>query len=602
MLTKLRKRSRRALAAVGVLGMVATVLFTVSVPQAQAQSADFSCEVTAAGADATLRFTGTEVGTTANLRDGDGWVATVTGQSSYTVVGGAAASYIVKLNRLRQTVSCQPPSPPVAADFTCTVTVAGDDARLGFSGSDIGTAANLRDGDGWVATVTGQSSYAVVGGAAASYLVKLNSLRQTVSCEAPVEPPPPEADFSCKVNELRNDAFIEFSGGDVGTAANLRDADGWVATVTGQTSYAAIGGAGQAYSVRLNALNNDVDCEVAPRDCSLNAKLVPECPGVLLGSSSEYSTRQGFPLNRYEDFKQNEREIGRLYDIYHFFLRPQDWARVANNGVLFNSQVAELAEDRVLFYNWKSPTGKVGDWQEILNGDHDAVIDATGDRYAEFGEPIFLTFFHEPDAKIKKSVTSLSERLRLSAQYAETFRYIHDRFDARGASNVLWVFNPTGFLGDDRPAMYEVMYPGDDVIDWYAWNQYNWYGCKGSTRWRTPAQTLDPMYTWLTEDGPGRPGLTVPLMIGEFSTQENDGNAGTTQTKGEWFAEYPEALMGFPRIKAVMMFDTEGWTRVNDQPVQAFCDWSTSQSSESQAGWTSATNHPYLDVLGRGIG
>jgi len=57
---------------------------------------EYSCSVAVAGGDALLSFAG-ERGSSENLRIVDGgWVATVTGLDSYTVVGGAGDQFEVR--------------------------------------------------------------------------------------------------------------------------------------------------------------------------------------------------------------------------------------------------------------------------------------------------------------------------------------------------------------------------------------------------------------------------------------------------------------------------------------------------------------------------
>ena len=93
--------------------------------------------------------------------------------------------------------------------------------------------------------------------------------------------------------------------------------------------------------------------------------------------------------------------------------------------------------------------------------------------------------------------------------------------------------------------------------------------------------------------GPDRPSLDKPLMIGEFSTEENDAFSGSSQTKGDWYREIPGLLATeFPRLKALVMFDTEQFRP--DGTVQ-FCEWSIHSSPDALAGWISVASDPQFN-------
>ena len=149
---------------------------------------EFVCSVVVVGTDATVSFAGPR-GTREFLRSVEsGWVATVTGQASETVAGGAGDSYFVRLkgNGYGQTplgytdVTCENGGPG-PDEFVCSVVVVGTDATVSFAGPR-GTREFLRSVEsGWVATVTGQASETVAGGAGDSYFVRLkgNGYSQT---------------------------------------------------------------------------------------------------------------------------------------------------------------------------------------------------------------------------------------------------------------------------------------------------------------------------------------------------------------------------------------------------------------------------------------
>ena len=398
------------------------------------------------------------------------------------------------------------------------------------------------------------------------------------------------ADFSCAVDEHGSDAVLEFSGTDVGSSANLRDTNGWVATVTGQTEHRVISGAGEAYHLVLNSLGATVTC-TASRSCETSAILELCDDGVLLGSTGDFKDASGLPIAKVDSLLESEALIGRQYDIFHDFLGSTQWSLIANNGFPYDPDVGTLLDEgRVLFLNWKNPGGPE-EWAAIAGGSQDSVVNVTAAELAAYGKPVFLTFHHEPEDNIRDAAPgSIAQQQILVNDYSAAWRHIHSRFAAMGADNVIFVWDMQGNLAQYQWMYESGLYPGDDVVDWVAWNPYNWYRCHSRARWRTAEQVFAEFYDWLSEDSPSRPSADKPLMIGEFSTEEPDANAGTTQTKGDWYRAIPNDLATlFPRIKALVMFDTEG--RFPDGTVQ-FCEWSIHSSADALQGWTELATNP----------
>ncbi len=307
--------------------------------------------------------------------------------------------------------------------------------------------------------------------------------------------------------------------------------------------------------------------------------LVP-CDGVLIGASGDFTNDDGSARSKQEHVQARERQLGTDFDIFHDFVQWNDlvgrtWPRPAT---------AELAADgHILFTNWKSPTGHPRDWAAIANGRYDTDIVAAARQFATFGEATFLTFYHEPEDNIRDASGSDPAQVqRYIDDYRAAFRHLHDTFEAEGADNVIWVWDMQGWLGGFEDYYTSGLYPGDDVVDWVAWNPYNWYGCvnHGTPRkWKTFTEVVAPFYDWLDAGGPGRPGRDKPLMLGEFGSEENTGATNSSQTKAGWLDEARRVLPErFPRLRAVVYFDTEG--RRSDGSVQ-FCRWGLDSSQAS---------------------
>ena len=59
--------------------------------------------------------------------------------------------------------------------------------------------------------------------------------------------------------------------------------------------------------------------------------------------------------------------------------------------------------------------------------------------------------------------------------------------------------------------------PGDDVVDWVAWDPYNWVDCHGRDGdWIEFADKVRTFYRWLRVHG----HADKPFMLGEYGSDE----------------------------------------------------------------------------------
>src|SRR6266508_2823726 len=107
-------------------------------------------------------------------------------------------------------------------------------------------------------------------------------------------------------------------------------------------------------------------------------------------------------------------------------------------------------------------------WASIASGGQDAQIDTTAARVKAYGRKLFMAFHTEPEPQVGKYGTA--------AQFVAAWRHIHDRFAAKGVTNVVWVWQVTG--SSNWYSLYKGgLYPGDAYVDWIGWDPYNWYTC-----------------------------------------------------------------------------------------------------------------------------
>jgi hypothetical protein len=196
-------------------------------------------------------------------------------------------------------------------------------------------------------------------------------------------------------------------------------------------------------------------------------------------------------------------------------------------------------------------------YADIAAGHYDASLDARADAAKAFGKPMFVSFDHEPNARIGKNGTA--------AEYVAAWRHIVDVFRQRGATNVSFVYVQTAASFRSGSPLDEALYPGDDYIDWVAADGYNFFGCEGKAAGWTPfKQIFNAFYTW------GK-AKNKPMMIAELGVSEDPSNPGR---KAEWYRQAGQQLQDFPGIKAVVYY--------NGAPI---CPNWVDSSSESLAGF-----------------
>lgn len=272
---------------------------------------------------------------------------------------------------------------------------------------------------------------------------------------------------------------------------------------------------------------------IAPRrSCARSAILVPSC-GLLWGIYASPVGGQNW-VTSYTDL---ESSTGRTFDLvkgYHGLS-----AKFPNRS----EQQLGASGARTLYMAWMSRLSgsQSARWSAIAAGAYDAsLIRPEAERIKAWGKKVFLSFDDEMDGLARRGNGT-------TADYVAAYRHIHSVFAAAGVNNVVWVWTPTGYLGNINLISQE--YPGDAYVDWIAWDPYNFYHCNRDRYWKTPQQTFNVFYNWLQSHG----HANKPYMLSEYGTAPD---ANNPSAKAAWFAELPAALATLPNIKAVVQFDS----------------------------------------------
>ena len=259
-----------------------------------------------------------------------------------------------------------------------------------------------------------------------------------------------------------------------------------------------------------------------------------------------------------------EADTGRTQAIYHAYHRGTELFPTASE--------IEIARDpekpRLLFLNWK-PTG--ASWAEIARGDADT--DAYLDRLAAhiretFPEEFFFTVHHEPENDVRPNAGSGYT----AEDYRAMFRYVINRLRADGVTNLVSTMVHLAYIPWTTQTWWEDLYPGDDVVDWIAWDIYAYsdpgygYGDFSELMNRTSSSAPDwpGFYNYAAARHPDKPFMLAEWGVW-YSSQNPDHMA-------EFFDSVAKQIALFPRMKALVYFDTPADQSNRDSRVTRTAD------------------------------
>ncbi len=201
---------------------------------------------------------------------------------------------------------------------------------------------------------------------------------------------------------------------------------------------------------------------------------------------------------------------------------------------------------------------------EILAGKWDAYIDRWADEAAKVPSQFFVSFACEMNGTWfpwsgtfygKGPPVRGNPKDPSTWPGPETFRkawkYVVDRVRARGARNILWVFQPNNYSYPSIPwNLAAAYYPGSDYVDWLALSVYGKQ--YGDEDWTPFPPLLDWPYKELCMVDPAK-----PLMLAEWGVAES---RVPGQDKGTWISgAFREMSSGkYPRLKAAVFWH-ERW-------------------------------------------
>lgn len=179
---------------------------------------------------------------------------------------------------------------------------------------------------------------------------------------------------------------------------------------------------------------------------------------------------------------------------------------------------------------------------EILSGQHDEFLKQYARDLKRFGKPILFRLNNEMNGDW--CTYSAYHYSRDPELYNELWRYIHSLFDAEGADNLLWVWNPhdVSFPNFKWNSAYNY-FPGEAYVDIVGLTGYNTGTYHKGEIWRN----FDEIYPKLYADYIRT--FDFPLMITEFGSNNMGGD------KAAWVRDMFSKMPEYDRIKLIIWFN-----------------------------------------------
>jgi hypothetical protein len=190
-------------------------------------------------------------------------------------------------------------------------------------------------------------------------------------------------------------------------------------------------------------------------------------------------------------------------------------------------------------------TGQIYTPHDIAAGTYDSYIRSYARQVGALGKEVDIRLFHELNGNWMLWSVGSSEAS--NQDVIDAFRHVHDIFNAEGATNAKFVFNPNErytLWSDSHP--YADYYPGDSYIDYLALDGYNW-GSSNSLPWTSFDQLFAQSYQELTALS-----STKPVMVAEYASHTSPGD------KAQWITDTRNIVKSgkYPQIKALVWFES----------------------------------------------
>jgi hypothetical protein len=224
-----------------------------------------------------------------------------------------------------------------------------------------------------------------------------------------------------------------------------------------------------------------------------------------------------------------ERAVGGSIDIVHVY---HPWESPFPDA----ADKYFVRNGKVLLLTWSGTP----DTKMIIAGDYDSLIRKRAIAVRRLHHPILMEFRHEMDRP------NLQWAVHGPRDYIAAWDHIRAIFAAAGATNVGWVWCPTGYgFQVGRAAAF---YPGNKEVDWVCADSYS--PSASQSLW----QVTKPFLRWARHTG-------KPILIGEFAVDSKPSDWA------RWLLAAGELPRRDKQIKGMLYFDGNGIDS-NGRPFQ----------------------------------
>lgn len=190
----------------------------------------------------------------------------------------------------------------------------------------------------------------------------------------------------------------------------------------------------------------------------------------------------------------------------------------------------------------------------IAKGEYDFYVSPWAEAAARFGKPIFLRFAHEMNDPYRYPWGP--QNGNRPDDFIAAWRRVHDIFQKRGATNVIWVWSPHISM-----PWFEYYYPGDHVVDWVGMGILNYGTVASWSRWWSLHQILDKAYPTLAK-------FNKPMMIAELGTLAQGGDVLVWYQQAFYQLEHT-----YGRVRSIIFFNQANDVTMSSYPL----NWTVGQ-------------------------
>lgn len=180
--------------------------------------------------------------------------------------------------------------------------------------------------------------------------------------------------------------------------------------------------------------------------------------GALLGANISRENAS----SRYAEVLNFQRSIRRELDFVNRF---HEFSSGLSSSFYWDRQ--HIEDGRTLMISWRA-TDNAGSTRgqpdpqrarKIVTGQFDRQIDAMATAMRDLEAPVLLRFNWEMDQDVGDN-----QYIGTPQEFIAAWRYVHRRFEQRGATNVEWVWSPRA--RSFAKNVGQTFYPGYDYVDW----------------------------------------------------------------------------------------------------------------------------------------